>query len=104
MGLALARKNVCPAAIEIFFRFSSTPAEVIDICLKDLQLFVALLFNCTRILCQEVEYSSPSSTSTKHAGEDYYIGEKHGQESSYLRLKMNCSRVYGISTPKMLLP
>lgn len=69
-GLALERKNVCPAAIEIFFPFSSAPAEVIDICLKDLQLFVVLLFNCTRILCQEVEYSSPS---TKHAGEDYVI-------------------------------
>lgn len=48
IGLALERKNVCPAAIEIFFCFSSAPAEVIDICLKDLQLFVVLLFNCTR--------------------------------------------------------
>lgn len=72
MGLALERKNVCPAAIEILFRFSSPPAEVIDICLKALQLFVVLLFSCTRILCQEVEYSSPSSTSTKPA-EDYVI-------------------------------
>lgn len=102
MGLALERRNVCPAAIEIFFRFSSPPAEVIDICLKDLQLFVILLFNCTRILCQEVEYSAPSSASTKHAG-DCYTGEKHGQECSYLRLIMNCSQVYGISNPKMFL-
>lgn len=60
IGLALERRNVCPAAIEIFFCFSSPPAEVSDICLKDLQLFVVLLFNCTRILCQEVEYSSPA--------------------------------------------
>lgn len=73
ISLALEGKNVCPAAIETFFRFSSPPAEVIDICLKDLQLFVVLLFNCTRILCQEVEYSSPSSTSSKHTGEDYVI-------------------------------